>query len=348
MAEHNGWPSWVDESAAERLRQPIREERLGHAYLIYGPNGVGKSPLAHAFARALCCANPSPDDPSQACGHCRPCRNVDRDSHPDVEVFSLDSEARLGEKSGRGNSLSIDTVRRLRASVSLLPLESRRRILIIEDAETLLEPAQQALLKVLEEPPASVILLLLVDEPESLLTTVRSRCQEIAVRPVSPASIERHLLEQGVEQSIAAEIASLSHGCPAWALAAASDAKVLRIRRNELEAARSWLTATPYDRLVTAYKLGTQYPKRRAETVHSVQSVIALLREEMLRLAKPTDAPPATAVPPLFEREVSAASVARAASASLQCLEDLERNVRPRLALETMVVTWPNPASQLS
>src|SRR5262245_28889846 len=137
MVEPCSWPSWIDESAAERLRQPIREDHLGHAYLLYGPKGVGKSPLAHAFARALCCADPPLDDPSQSCGHCRPCRNVDRDSHPDVEVFSLDSEARFGEKSGRGNSLSIDTVRRLRASVSLLPLEARHRIMIIDDAETL-------------------------------------------------------------------------------------------------------------------------------------------------------------------------------------------------------------------
>src|SRR5262245_14837146 len=141
MTEQNVWPNWVDESAVDRLRQPIREHRLGHAYLLYGPNGVGKSALARAFAQALCCANPPQDDPSQACGSCRPCRNVYLEAHPDVEIVSLDSEARLGDKSVRGNSLSIDTIRRLRASVALLPLEAQHRILIIEDAETLPEPA---------------------------------------------------------------------------------------------------------------------------------------------------------------------------------------------------------------
>jgi DNA polymerase-3 subunit delta' len=339
------WPGWYDRNAVGRLRQSIREGHLNHAYLFYGPSGVGKAALSQSFAQVLSCTSRDPDDPSVACGVCRACRNVVRGAHPDVEVFSIESEARLAEKPGRVSSLGIDTVRRLRASISLLPLESSRRIMIIEDAETLPEPAQQALLKLLEEPPSSVIFLLLADEPESLLETVRSRCEGVQLRSVSTATIESMLYDTGVEASLASEIAELSHGLSSWALSAAKDAKTLQARRDEREAARSWLSSSPYDRLVGAYKLGGQFSKRRSETVRSVQSVISVLREEMLQLASPEQYPSFTNALP-FAQDVTAHDVARALSASLRCLDDLERNVRPRLALEAMVLAWPNLQSQ--
>lgn len=339
------WPSWIDAYAAGRLQQSIREGQLNHAFLLYGPSGVGKAALSQAFAQVLCCTDRDPGDPSVACGVCRGCRSVRRGTHPDVEVFSLESEARLAEKPGRTTSLGIDTIRRLRSSVSLLPLESPRRIMIIEDAETLPEPAQQALLKVLEEPPSSIIFLLLADEPESLLETVRSRCESVQLRPVSKATIESMLNEAGVEASVASEIAALSHGLPAWALSAVTDAKTLQTRRDEREAARAWLWSSPYDRLVAAYKLGGQYSKRRSEIVRNIQSVISVLREEMYRLTSPEQ--PSSILNALpFAQNVTAHHVARALAASLRCLDDLERNVRPRLALEAMVLAWPNLQSQ--
>jgi DNA polymerase III subunit delta' len=343
--EQPAWPRWVDGAAVERLRRAIREHRPGHAYLVSGPKGVGKAAVSQAFAQSLCCTNPPPDDPSAACGTCRACRNVRRGAHPDVEVFSLESEARLAEKPGRVSSLGIDTIRRLRASVALMPLESSRRILIIEDAETMPEPAQQALLKVLEEPPSSVIFLLLADEPEALLETVRSRCEEIPMRPVATSIIEKVLEDNGVAASLAAEIAALSQGRATWALAAATDAKLLQAQRDEREAARLWLSSTPYDRLVNAYTSGGKYSKHRAETIRSVQSIIAVLREEMIRLvSSQSPGSAATALP--FDQNVTAVHVARALAASLRCLDDLERNVRPRLALEAMVLAWPNLQSQ--
>ncbi len=335
------WATWIDKNATDRLRRSLRDGRLNHAYLLYGPSGVGKAALSQAFAQVVCCTSRDPRDPSVACGACRACRNVARGTHPDVEVFSIESEARLADKPGRVSSLGIDTIRRLRASVSLLPLESSRRIMIIEDAETLPEPAQQALLKVLEEPPSSVLFFLLADEPECLLETVRSRCEAVQLRPVSTAAIESMLTERGVEASLASEIAALSRGLPSWALTAARDAKILRARRDEREAARAWLSSSPYDRLVAAYRLGGQYSKRRSDIVRSIQSVISMLREEMFRLASPEQSPSIFSALP-FAQNVTARHVAHALAASLRCLDDLERNVRPRLALEAMVLAWPN------
>jgi len=264
-----------------------------------------------------------------------------RGAHPDVETFSLDTQVMLADKPGRTSTLTIETVRRLRSSGALLPLESNRRILIIDDAETLLEPAQQALLKTLEEPPQAVTLMLLADEPETLLETIRSRCQEVPLRPVPQAAVEQALQRRGIADSVAMEVAMLSRGCAGWALSAAGDKKLLQARRDERASAARWIASPPYEKLVTAFTLGDQFGKRRVEVIGIVQAAIQLLRDEMIAAARGTRDAEATglegsgATPPT-------SVFSRAISATLQCLSDLNSNVRPRLALEAMVVAWPN------
>jgi DNA polymerase III subunit delta' len=339
--EVGGWPDWVDPAAVQRLREAIRSERIGHAYLLSGPTGVGKAATARAFAQTLCCTDVKRVDRSVPCGLCRACRNVLRGAHPDVETFSLDTQAMLSDKPARASTLTIDTVRRLRSSGALFPLESDRRVLIIDDAETLLEPAQQALLKTLEEPPLGVTLMLLADEPEALLETVRSRCQEIPLRPIPEAAVTDTLQRRGVAEILATEVAMLSRGCAAWAISAVADKKLLDARREEQASAARWIASPRYERLVTAFTLGEQFSKRRAEVLGIVQAAIQLLRDEMIVAAQAAgqsgeSASESAGVQP------PAVSMSRAIQASLQCLSDLNSNVRPRLALEAMVVAWPN------
>ncbi len=328
-----GWPEWVDPLASRTLRDAVRDEKINHAYLLSGPKGVGKSALARAFAQSLCCASSVDGDRSRPCSACRVCRNVARGVHPDVECFDLETQARLVDKGASTTSLNIDTVRRLRSSSALFPLEAGRRVILVDDAETMLEPAQQALLKTLEEPPSAVTILLLSDDAEALLETVRSRCQEVRVRPVAEAAVERALAERGVDEAEAAEIAALSRGAPGWAIAAASDARLVQTRKAERDAAHTWLMAEKYDRLVTAFKLGEQFGKRRGEVIGIVLAAAQLLRERMIRAASTGSTDAVT--------QVSALALSRAAAAALRCLADLDANVRPRLALEAMVVQWP-------
>jgi DNA polymerase-3 subunit delta' len=340
-----GWPEWVDAAATKRIRDAVRGARIGHAYLISGPKGVGKAALARAFATGLCCPNVSADDRSRPCGACRACRNVERDSHPDIEIFSLESQAMLADKPGRGGNLTIDTIRRLRASASLHPLECERRLLIIEDAETLLEPAQQALLKTLEEPPGRITVVLLADEAEVLLDTVRSRCQEIPVRPIAQAAVEQALLKAEVEPELAAELAALSRGCAGWAMAAVGDTKLLTMRRAERESAAGWIKSDRYTQLVTAFRLGDQFSKRRSDVTGVVQAAIQILRDEMIDSVQMSNGMvPNSTTNRSMTGGVAASplSLSRAIAASLRCLSDLESNVRPRLALEAMVMAWPS------
>ena len=314
--------------------------QIGQCYLLSGPKGVGKSALARAFAQALMCEQPQDGDPAQPCGVCRSCRNVLRNTHPDIELFDLHAQAVLLEaKAGKGANLTIEMVRRMRSAAALLPLEASRRLVIVDDAETLLEPAQQALLKTLEEPPLTVTILMLCDEPEALLATVRSRCQEITVRPQPLSAIAEALVARGVAGEQAQEIALLSRGSAAWAVAAVSDGPLLAARRDARAAAAAWLAGSAYERLATAYRLGDQFTKRRDDVIATVQMVVQLLREELLRVAG------ASALRQDHDRmasEGTLATLARALSSTLQCLSDFDANVRPRLAMEAMVLAWPS------
>lgn len=340
-----GWPAWADPIATATLRASIRAGQIGHAYLFTGPRGVGKHALAMAVCQALCCTEKASGDPSLPCGSCRACRNVTRKAHLDVEWWGLEAQALLADKPARGANLTIDTVRRLRASAALLPLESARRIIVIDDAETMLEPAQQALLKTLEEPPPAVTLILLANEPEALLETIRSRCQTVVVRPAPEPMIRRELANQQVDQDLAAEIVSMSRGRPAWALAAAGDKQLLQARRAERDAAAAWLRAPRYEQLVTAFRQGEQFAKRREDVFGVVQSATEVLRREMIVAASSGRQDQSTES--VFSGgHVSAEVLGRAVSASLRCLSDLDANVRPRLALEAMVMAWPNTESR--
>lgn len=338
--QDSGWPAWCDPIATGRLREVVAGGQIGQCYLLSGPRGVGKLALAQAFAQALVCEQPASDDQAQPCGVCRACRNVLRHTHPDVEVFDLRAQATLLEaKAGKGATLTIEMVRQMRAAAALLPVEASRRLVIVDDAETLLEPAQQALLKTLEEPPLTVTILLLCDEPEALLATVRSRCQEIAVRPQPLSAIGEALMAQGVAEAQAQEIALLSRGSAAWAMAAVNDSALLAARRDARAAATDWLAGSPYERLVTAYRMGEQFTKRREDVIATVQMVVQLLREELLRVAgasvlRQDDGQTSS--------EGTLATLARALSSTLQCLSDFDANVRPRLAMEAMVLAWPS------
>lgn len=331
-----GWPDWIGGTAADHLRQSLRTRDLAHAYLISGTKGVGKHALAIAFCQALCCTDPDPRDSSLPCGTCRECRNVSHRAHPDIEWYGLAEQHMLSDKGTASTNLSIEMVRRLRGTAAMLPLEAPRRVLIVDDAESMLPPAQQALLKTLEEPPPSVILVLLATEAESLLETVKSRCQRLIVPTLSEARVKAELEALGAEGVLAAEIAALSRGRMAWAIDALRESSLLEASRKEREAAETWWRQSRYDQLITAYHLGERFTKQRDEVIAMVQMVVQLQRGELLRAAGQC----ASDAPSVSPHPTTARELARAIAATLRCLDDLEVNARPRLTLETMVMSW--------
>jgi len=168
-----------------------------HAYAFIGPPGSGKADAARAFAAEL--LSRGSDEPDQA----RRRGLADPSPHPDLAWLRPP-----------GNQHLVDEVReRVIAQVSYRPFEGETRVFVIEDADAMAEESQNALLKTLEEPPAYVHLILVSAEPEALLETVRSRCQEVSFQALPRDVVERRLasLVEAPPETIAA-LAALADG----------------------------------------------------------------------------------------------------------------------------------------
>ena len=343
VAPH-GWPVWGHDAAVEMLQGAVARDRVRHAYLIAGPDAVGKAALALAFAAALSCLEPPA--PGLACGACRSCRKIGRGVHPDVQSWDLARQAATAEKSGGKNtSMTIETVRELCATAALRPMEGRWRVVLVDDAETLQETAQEALLKTLEEPPAFMTLLLLADDLELLLPTIRSRCQVIELRPVPRATVAASLVAAGLPEPRAVEVAALAGGRPGWAHRAAADPKLLQRRQETVDRALAWVAGSGYDRLVTAVRLGDTFTKKRGEVFADLETLLGVWRDALLlHAAQPTYLTHRGETAERLQelaRGWALDDVHRAVCAVQTCIGDLEANVRPRLAMESMVSQWP-------
>lgn len=154
----------------QTLRAAMSKGLGGHAYLFYGPAGIGKKKLAGSIAQALNCLQ-FPEGP---CETCLSCQKVVRRSHPDVHWIAPE-----------GKAIRIEQVRQVVKAAALQPLEGRRQIFILDAAQGLTPEAANSLLKTLEEPPAPVIFILLAEKPGLLPATVVSRCQVFPLRCVA-------------------------------------------------------------------------------------------------------------------------------------------------------------------
>ena len=204
------------EDAVLVLSRSLENDRLAHAYVFSGPEGVGKALTALALAGALLCPmgptdSESPRRANLGCGVCPTCRRVASRSHPDLIILEV-----LPDK----KEISIDQVRDAQSAVSLCAYEGRKKVLIVNAADRLNASAANAFLKTLEEPPEDTIIVLISSQPHLLLPTIRSRCQEVRFRSLSDEIVARFLVERkGLDRARAAMLASVSAGSLGKALA---------------------------------------------------------------------------------------------------------------------------------
>ncbi len=218
------------ERALLRLREALNSDRLHHAYLLAGPEGVGKEKVALAFAKSLVCD--TEERSSRPCGSCAACRKVEHGAHPDVILAMPQAEAvsrgllsssELDAAPSR--ELRVNDVRELERRVRLPPYEARHKVVILTPADKMNQSAQNALLKTLEEPPRATTLLLVTAAADMLLPTVRSRCARISFGPLPVDLVARELVRRnGGDQENAEVLAVLSGGSLGRALDLDGDA----------------------------------------------------------------------------------------------------------------------------
>ncbi len=146
----------------QALRSSLRSGKAAHAFLFFGPPGIGKKKLAVALASALNCSQMADD----FCSQCDSCKKIAAGKHPDINLIVPE-----------GKSVKIEQIRQLKKRASLKPHEALYQVFILDLTGIITPEAANSLLKVLEEPPPGTVFILLSENPGSLPPTIVSRCQ---------------------------------------------------------------------------------------------------------------------------------------------------------------------------
>jgi DNA polymerase-3 subunit delta' len=330
--------------AVDVLRQHVVSGRMRHAYLLTGPEGVGKRTLALRFAQALSCS--SPPAAGEMCGTCRACRLIPRQVHPDLHVIMR----------GEGETLiKIDAIRALQRYLALAPLEGRWRIALLVGIHEASQEAQNALLKTLEEPAAQVILLLTAATMESVLPTIASRCEVIALRPLGREELAEGLGARDGSAEDARFLSAVAGGRPGVALRLAAEPGRLERRARLLDDLQLLLASNRVDQFAYVHDLvasgrEVELETKRRETIEVLETWLSLMRDAMLRAhsAEISLDNPDREADLARLRGISPEGLVRAVRAVEAALDTVGKNANLQLTLETLVLDLPRLAPATS
>lgn len=195
--------------AKELLARALERSSVHTAYLFTGPSGVGKRLVATEFVRALLCREAGTQ--TAPCGLCPSCKLAGGQAHPDWITVTPDEKK-------KSKSISIDQVRALGEWLSQSPTYGQRKAAILDPADSLGDPAANALLKTLEEPPPGRVIVLIARRPGALPPTVRSRCQQVSFGALSDDEVAEVLRRNSWPAQSARQAAALAEGSPGSAL----------------------------------------------------------------------------------------------------------------------------------
>ncbi len=320
----------AQETSIATLRRALANDRVHHAYLFDGPDGVGKELAAFGLAQALVCEHRGVTLPKDdACGACKACLRAlpkpetRRPVHPDVIVLErgLYEPGAIGRRTQEAQEISIDQVRTLvLARASFAPHEGRAKVIVVRRADELSTSAANALLKTLEEPGDKTHFILLSSQADALLPTIRSRTQRVRFGPLPDGVVAKLLATRGVPDGRAKEIATLSGGSMQAALAHADEDESAARERFVTRA----LGAVEAPTMSEALELADEAKKEKGE-----------LRTRLAALATAFAAKASGAA----SKEGVEADVATARyQLALAAIQQLEGNASAQLVVESMMV----------
>jgi len=307
------------EQQKKLLRHAFASDKLAHAYLFSGIEGIGKRLMALALARLVFCHE------GKGCGNCSACRRIDHNNHPDLHVLEPD-----------GQFIKIEQVRTLQKNLAFRPLEAPHHFVLIDQAECMHPGAANALLKTLEEPPNGALFVLLSAQLHALPSTIRSRCQVLPFSHLSHTEIEKVLRAQVDDETERNILAALAQGSLSKAFGADRDF-YLNTRREIFTAIARLKPAAVLPMLELAPALAPD--REYAEAVTDI--LISCYRDLFILVSRASGA---LVVNTDLEQELrhlssrcSPAGVSAMLDAILRCRTYLQHNVNPLLAMEWLL-----------
>ena len=328
------WNIFCHEGAVAYLKEQCKPANTRHAYLITGPEGVGRLTLAKAFVKALNCQNPPAEN--DYCNDCIACRQIEAEAWADLSVLRPAENAR---------ELRIDQVRQMQQSLALAPYQSQWRIIIIPDFQNATVAASNALLKSLEEPPARAIIILTADAKENLLETIASRCSILRLRPLGVQKcaeiLQRH---HNLPSEDAERLAHLAGGRVGTAIRYAQDESQLDQYEDALAQLLDVLPQNKRTRLQYVESMSKSKGNQRQVVGHLLSVWLTFWRD--LLIAQSQAALPLvnlrheTAIKSLAA-QLDLTQIENVLQAHEKGLEQLDANVNTRLLIENILLNIP-------
>jgi DNA polymerase-3 subunit delta' len=352
-----GWTTFGHPGATRLLSRSSETGRLAHAYLITGPEKVGKRTLAVDMA---CMVNSEPvvdmfgEAPNIDLRTSHQAERIRKGIHSDVEVIDPDTELEKdnrpprpgeeGETRGR-QTISILHVQQMIRHSATKPFEGARKVFVLDGAHRMVEAASNALLKTLEEPSDDVLIVLTAPTAELLPATVVSRCQVIELRPVDTKVIETELIERyGADEEQARTLSRLARGCPGWAIDALNDPTIIDAHNQAVLRFAGIVTASVEERFRYARQTGTQFWRDRDAVLAEMQRWLEWWRDVAMMRHELTENVTNIEWSDLLSEiagELKNDQVAAAVTAVQGARTALEANAAPQLALEVLMLDLP-------
>lgn len=342
------------ERARTVLARVLASDRVPHALLFHGPEGVGKGLVARLFASSLVCTQPG--EGAAGCGSCPACLKAAHGNHPDFLVVTRlpkkasrtddgvedhDEDDGQGAQPAQGGELRpfilVQQIRELNHHAAYAPREGRRRVFLIEPADRMHAESQNALLKTLEEPLGQAVIVLVASRPHVLLPTVRSRCFQIGFGAMSPGELARGLAARGMDAQEARARAALAEGRPGRAISL--DLPALATRRDGLLASLEALSSSSRAASELGEFADQIVGEGETDLLEGIDLVTALLRDAA-RIASGRGAILHADVAPRIERLGLALGAERAAeivALADRLRGDLRLNINKTLLCETLL-----------
>jgi DNA polymerase-3 subunit delta' len=281
-----------NEDVKTMLRRLRASDRVPNALLLSGDEGVGKRRFALELAKSFLC---QVEDLTVVCGECGACRrssnlNIpDSDKKDDFERVLFSDHADLGCVVPHNKNILVDAIRHLEQEAFFRPFEAPARFFIIDDAHKMNDAAANALLKTLEEPSATSHIFLVTSRPDSLLQTIRSRCQTIRFSPVPAEEIESHLVSTGAfKKADAGLVARLARGSIGRAL----ETDLPRFRSQRETVMKGLEACVPAPDMLTLMRVGEEINEPgNKEFFEEFVEILQTLAHDMwcLTIEGPTD-----------------------------------------------------------
>ena len=284
---------------------------------------------------------------SVPCGDCVQCRRIAQGIHADVKIVGVGT----GEEDGPARrDIRIEQVREIESFLNLTPYEGSRKVIIMDGAELLNAAAANALLKTLEEPPADALLLLLTANEDALLSTIRSRCSALYLKPAAKTELENRLVsEYAAAPELAEQLARLSRGCLGQAVNALRDAQILEQRDADLERLLEVCDGGLDARFDYAAELATRFNRDREATRELLFLWLRWWRDLLLiKEGAEEYIHNADRIMPLRLQatRLTTAQVVAFIKRLNRTLEALDANANARLALETLMLGLPTVSTR--